>query len=360
MRRTHLIALAATAIVLVSTARCSPAYIIRAGIEEARILGRRQPIERLVADPATAPETRRKLQLVLQARTFADQVLKLDVGDSYTTYSWIDRDTLALVVTAAHPDRMESVTWWFPIVGRVPYKGFFSLPAAETEAARQARRGFDTSIRTVGAFSTLGWFNDPLLSTLLRADDVPLASTVIHELVHNTIFIPGQVAFNESFASFVGDRGAILFFCALEGDDGERCRLARDLWHDNLGFSAFLNGLLAELDGVYLRDDLTREQKIALREPIFTLARERYRDEVVPTLRTRYYAGWGRGPINNATLVSRRLYHDRLDLFDAVLHRFAGDLPATIAAIIEAAERQRDDPFAAVARLAVVPGVAGP
>jgi predicted aminopeptidase len=352
MRRPHLIALGAIAIVLVSAARCSPAYVIRAGIEEARILGRRQPITELVADPGTAPETRRRLELVLQARTFADRVLGLDVGDSYTTYSWIDRDTLALVVTAAHQDRMESVTWWFPIVGRVPYKGFFSLAAAEAEAARLARRGFDTSIRTVGAFSTLGWFNDPLLSTLLRADDVPLAGTVIHELVHNTVFIPGQVAFNESFANFVGDRGAILFFCELEGDDGERCRIARDLWHDNLVFSAFLNGLLAELDAVYGRADLSRAQKIALREPIFAAARERYPTDIVPALRTRYYTGWGRGEINNATLVSRRLYHDRLDLFEAVLHRFAGDLPATIAAIIAAAEQERGDPFRAVARLA--------
>jgi predicted aminopeptidase len=224
---------------------CSPLYVARAGIEEARILSRRRPIVRVIEDPATPAETRRKLDLVLQARAFAEHAAGLNVGQSYTTYSWVDSDTLLLVVSGSRQDRFQAYTWWFPIVGRVPYKGFFDFAAAHRETARLEAAGYDSYVRPAGAFSTLGWFNDPLLNTLLRYDDVSLVSTVIHELLHNTVFIPGQVAFNESFANFVGDRGAIEFFCLREGEHADRCTAARDAWTDNLLYGSFLSGLVA-------------------------------------------------------------------------------------------------------------------
>ena len=137
-------------------------------------------------------------------------------------------------------------TWWFPIVGRVPYKGFFDPEDAFAQARELERKGYDTHVRPSAAFSTLGWFNDPLLSTVLSRGDVSLASTVIHEVTHNTIFIPGQVAFNESMATFVGDVGAAEYFCTLEGEDGERCRFARALWQDKILFGQALAELRLE------------------------------------------------------------------------------------------------------------------
>ncbi|MDQ3389269.1 MAG: aminopeptidase, partial [Gemmatimonadota bacterium] len=115
-----------SALLLLFTAGCSPLYILRAGYEEAKILSRRESIRELVADPATPAERRDKLALVLEARTFAERVLELRTGESYTTFSQLDSDTLALVLSAAHQDRFEARTWWFPIIGSVPYKGFFS------------------------------------------------------------------------------------------------------------------------------------------------------------------------------------------------------------------------------------------
>lgn len=332
------------------TSACSPGYVLRAAYEEAKILSRREPIRELVEDPSTPPERREKLALVLQARTFADRALELDVGESYTTFSELDSDTLALVLSAAHPDRFQAHTWWFPIVGSVPYKGFFSEKAARREIRKLEAEGFDTYLRPTSAFSTLGWFNDPVVSPVLRAGEIDLVNTVIHELLHNTVFVPGEVAFNESFANFVGGRGAIEFFCRRDGPDAATCRTARAAWEDDLLFGRFLSGLVAELEALYARPDLTREQKIAAREEVFRRARERFAAEIRPALQVQSFAGFERSPLNNATLISRRLYYHRLDLFERVFRAYGGDLPATIAAVVRVAEGA-DDPYAAVERL---------
>ncbi len=329
---------------------CSPGYVIRAGVEEARILARRRAITDVIADPATGTEERRKLRLVLEARDFAERVLGLAAGDSYTTYSRVDSDTLLLVVTAAHKDRFEAHSWWFPIVGHVPYKGFFDFDAARREAARLQARGLDTQLRPSAAFSTLGWFDDPVLNTVLRSGDVALVSTVIHEILHNTIFLPSRVAFNESFASFVGDRGAIAFFCMRDGDDAPLCRQAQDEWHDTLLFGAFLQSLVHDLEALYVREDLSSEEKIARRQAVFDAARARFESAVQPALRTSY-RGWSRATVNNATLIGTRLYYDRLDLFEQLFDSHHHDFPATLRTLRRALEHIDGDPYDLVARL---------
>jgi predicted aminopeptidase len=334
---------------------CSPVYVARAGIEEARILSRRRPIVRVIEDPATSAETRRKLDLVLQARDFAEHALGLNAGQSYTTYSWVDSDTLLLVVSGSRRDRFQAYTWWFPIVGRVPYKGYFHFEHAHREAARLEAAGYDAYVRPAGAFSTLGWFNDPLLNTVLRYDDVSLVSTVIHEILHSTVYIPGQVAFNESFANFVGDRGAIEFFCLRDGEDSPRCRQARDWWHDNLRYAAFLSSLVGDLEAVYRRADLTLEEKLQRREVIFADARRRFSEEVQPELLTGGFRGFLTRPLNNATLIGTRLYYDRLGAFEAVYQHMGRDYVRTLHAILAAARARPGAPYAATAELLSLP-----
>lgn len=328
---------------------CSPAYVVRAGITEAQILSRRRPIAEVAADASTPEAIRSKLDLVVQARDFAEHVLHLEAGKSYTTYSHVDRDTLLLVVSAARKDRFEAHTWWFPIVGRVPYKGFFDFNAAHREADRLAGKGLDTYVRPSPAFSTLGFFNDPLLDTALRTTDVGIVSTVIHELLHNTIFIPSHIDFNESFASFVGDRGAIEFFCDRDGHSSDTCREADEEWQDNLVFGAFLSDLVDRLDSLYARTDIDAAGKIRLREGVFTAARRRFASDVQPRLH-RSYRNFARQPLNNATLIGIRLYYRRLDLFQAVYQDSGSDLLRSIDRI-RAATRNADDPYAAVERL---------
>lgn len=328
---------------LVLAPACSPVYVLRAGYEEARILSRRQPIAKLVEDPRTPPEVRGKLALVLEARAFAADSLALKAGRSYTTFSQLDSDTLAFVLSAAHRDRFQAHTWWFPIVGRVPYKGFFSERRAREEMARLERRGFDTYLRPTSAFSTLGWFNDPLVSPLLRYDSVSLANTVIHEIFHNTLYASGQATFNESVAQFVGGRGAIALFCGpAYGSSSRECGRATDAWHDELVFGAFLSALVAELETLYAREEVPLEEKLRLREEIFRRRQEEFTNEVRPRLRVSTYAGFSRTPLNNATLIGRRMYYHRLELFEALYQASGEDLALTIQRILAAVERGGD------------------
>lgn len=330
---------------------CSPLYVIRAGVHEARILSRRRPIARVIADPATTPAVRHKLDLVVQARSYAQHRLGLAARDSYTSYSWVEHDTLLMVITAAYPDRFQAYTWWFPIVGRVPYKGYFDFQRAYDDADKLKREGLDTYVRPSGAFSTLGFFNDPLLSTILRYGDISLASTVVHEILHNTVYVPSQIAFNESFASFVGDRGAIDFFCARDGADAKTCDLAQRSWHDTLLYGAFLSDLVHRLEAVYNRKDLALAAKLSQKAAIIAEAKARFRTDVAPSLQTTGYRGFGDEEVSNASLIGVRLYYERLDLFERVFQRYGGNLRAATDAMVRAAQNSPRDPYGAIEAL---------
>ena len=327
--RTLLVALAAS--VVVGAWACSPMYVIKAGIAEARILRARRPIPEVLNDETVDPATRGKLSFVLEARRFADGELGIEVGDSYTMFTQLDRDTLALVVSAAHRDRLASKTWWFPIVGRVPYKGYFSLEDAQKAQDDLEAEGLDTYLRPTAAFSTLGWFNDPILSTVLRSDDVEVVGTVLHELSHQHLFVPGQVRFNESFATFVGRAGAIQFFCTRDGGgpDTVKCLRAQARWRDYQRFSVFVDGLVDELEELYGRTDLDSPQKVSMREDVFARALARF-DEVAPEFESVTFGGFRSTPLNNATLLARMRYYHRLPDFQALLDAHGGDLRAVL------------------------------
>lgn len=342
------LAFAFTLLLSIVVAGCSPFYVLRAGYEEAKILSRRRPIAQVVADTTISEVTREKLRLVLEARDFAHGSLGLKTGESYTTFAHLDSDTLAHIVSAAYQDRFVPYTWWFPIVGHVPYKGFFSLAKAERQAAKLQEKGLDTYVRPTSAFSTLGWFNDPLVSSLLRYDSVSLASTVIHELLHNTYYAPGQAMFNESMAEFVGARGAIAFLCGRKGEDSDPCARAKADWRDEQVFGRFLDGLVQRLDSVYNDSSLARAEKLRKREVIFREGREEFVAAVQPQFEASSYAGFLSAPTNNATLISRRLYYHRLELFERVFQASGGDLRVTIDRILEGARGNRGDPYAGV------------
>ncbi len=305
-------------------------YLVRAAVEEARILAHRRPIAKVIADPATDAATRGKLELVLAVRAFAADSLRLAARRTYTTYSRVDRDTLVLVLTASRFDRLAEVTWNWPVVGRVPYEGFFGRAEALAEVRRLERGGMDTYLRVSDAFSTLGWFNDPLLSTIVRDDSVDLAATVIHEILHNTIWVPGSVPFNESLADFVGYRGAEAFFRS-RGDPRSADRaVAR--WEDEIRLQHFYDSLAARLDRLYARG-LTGPALREQRALVFDTALAELGGPVGRTLRTIDPRWLTRRPLNNAVVIAARLYRTRLDVFERLLADSHGDLVRAIAEV---------------------------
>lgn len=325
-------------------------YLSRAGWEEAKILAGRRRIVRIVNDSTTDPATRARLELVLQARGFAADSIKLRTGESFTTYSHLERDTLVLVVSGAYRDRLEPYTWWFPIVGRVPYKGFFDFSAAQSLARDLERRGYDSYVRPSSAFSTLGWFNDPLLSTTLRLDSINLANTVIHEVTHNTFYKSGQAVFNESFANFVGARGSAWFFRS-RGDSAAAAYADAD-WEDDKRMGAFWASLYRSLDSAYKAHpgDSARAIRLAVRDTVYARGRQHLVNDVAPHMRTIAPERIARIRIdNNAALLARRIYLTDLELFDRVWARENHDLRHTIERVVALA-KDADDPYVAIKR----------
>jgi predicted aminopeptidase len=323
---------------------CSPVYVAKASIAEIRILRARRPIPQVIADSTTREDTRNKLAWVLEARRFAEEELDIDPGDSYTMFTQLERDTLALVVSAAPKDQLVPVTWWFPIVGRVPYRGFFSVEDALDAEADLREEGYDTYVRPTAAFSTLGWFNDPILSTALRTDDVEVVATVLHELAHQYLFVPGQVGFNESFANFVGRVAAIRFFCTREGGgpDTVKCLRAQERWRDYQRFSVFIDDFTTDLDWLYDESGLSYDEKVEQREVLFANARERFVNEVQPTFESITFSSFVNRPMNNATLMGRVRYYHRLPDFQTLLDQDDGDLTALMERL-RALEEDVDD-----------------
>jgi predicted aminopeptidase len=328
------------AVLLALAAGCAgPSYLLRAGWSEARLLLRRQPIAELLARPDLDPGLRERLELTLAVREFAAGTLGLRVGKSYSTFAEVDDDATVWVVSAAHRDRLEPYEWRYPLVGRLPYRGFFARADADALATRLSADGLDVDVRAALAFSTLGWFADPLLSNVAEQPPVEVATTVLHELFHATLYLPGQAAFNESAATFVGQRGARAFFCGGPTPDAARCAEARRRWTATRARGRLLGRLAARLRRLYASpgDGVTRERvRARLASSAATrlvAARLGVREDLVPP--------------NNARLLGELLYLTRLDAFDA-LAPTDQDLGPALAELV-ASVAGAPEPFGALA-----------
>jgi len=327
---------------------CSPVYVLRAAYEEGKILWRREPIADYIQRPAVTLDTKEKLALVLAVREYARDVLKLNVGGSYSSYSYVDRPDLTHIVVAAPKTELRPYTWWFLIVGSVPYKGFFEKADAEEEAKRLNADGYDTNIRPSAAFSTLGWFDDPLLSHLLRYDKVVLSEIIFHELFHQTLYVNGAGAFNESVANFIGHRAGIDFFRARFGADSAEHKQAIQVWEEEREFGLFIAELAQTLTELYNRD-LARADKLRLREQVFTRGKAEWARRIAnrPQHRARAFS---QQPLNNAVLMHYVVYLQDLDLFESVYEQSGRSLVKTIE-LLKRAVDNGGEPFDSVRRV---------
>ena len=206
------------AVALLALAGCETVgYYGQAIRGQAELLLARERVEDLIADPATPPALGRALQTSVAVLAFAESELGIAADGRYRAYVALDRRAVVYNVFASPPYTLAPVQWCFPIAGCVSYRGYFSQADARAKAEALAAEGFDVHVGGVAAYSTLGWFDDPLLSTFIDRGDAALAELLFHELAHGVVYVPGDTAFNESFATFVG-REAAGQFLASRGD----------------------------------------------------------------------------------------------------------------------------------------------
>lgn len=328
MRAFH-VAVIALATVAVSSS-LSGCYVIKQGAGQAQLLLSRTPVEKVVALPETTQEAKDKLALINEAKVYAEQTIGLRETKNYQEFVKLDRDAVSYVVSAAPPDKLEAYTWWFPIIGAVPYKGYFDRAEAVALQDELKGQGYDTILRGVPAFSTLGWLPDPVYSPFLKYDRPTLANIIIHELTHVTLYLSGQASFNEGFATFVGNVGAQDFLKGKYGPDSAEYKAAQDAVADNAVFTEFVQAVSAKLDALY-QSDRPKEQKLKEREAVFTWAKEVFKAEYEPRMKSHQFRHFPSGVFNNASLISYRTYYNRLDRFEAAHRKLGGDLRQTVA-----------------------------
>jgi predicted aminopeptidase len=295
----------------------------------------REPIAGLLQDPALDPALQERLRTFLRLRDFAATELALPVGHSYETLVRQNSPYVAWSVFAAPEFSLGLKQWCYPIAGCVAYRGYFAQEAANAYAETLREQGWEVYLGGVTAYSTLGWFDDPLLSSVLDRDTWQVASVLFHELAHQVAYAPGDSDFNESFATAVEQEGLRRWLDAAGVSGGERAELLQASAAQqsrNAAFVALVQGAVQDLSALYGQggdDAALRQAKQARLDAL----RADY-----ATLKQSWggyggYDGWFNGPLNNAQLATVSTYNDLVPAFTALLARQNGDLPAFYQAV---------------------------
>jgi predicted aminopeptidase len=294
-------------------------YLLRSGAGT-------QSISSLIASPATPPRTREFLQRVTDVKKFAVASIGLKDNGNYTRYKQVAGDHLVDVVQACDALSFTPYQWSYPILGKLPYRGYYERPDAAAEAARLKKEGYDVIIRPVDAFSTLGFTRDPVYSFMEKYSTFQVASTIIHEQTHATLFVRGQPEFNEELATFVGDEGAFEWLRATYGEDSPAYRSARDEYADAQRFIGLMQGLETQLKVLY-GERIPAEEMLAVKKRIIDEFNEQLAAESRGSFRTDAYRNLRALPINNAYLSLYSLYSSDIPLLrDFWARRCGGDL----------------------------------
>ena len=309
-------------------------YYVHVARGHTDLMKRAEPISSIVTDPATSEDLARRLQLVQEARRFSVEALQLPDNDSYTSYSDIEREYVVWNVFVAPEFSLVPKRWCFPVSGCVSYRGYFRREAAQREGARWAERGYDVIIGGVSAYSTLGTFDDPVISSMLHWDDNRLVATLFHELAHQRLYVKGDTEFNESFATAVEEFGMNRW---LESR-GDAAGLAEYRKTRELGGRLMLLVAAAREDlADYYSETLDDDEKRLLKEHRLELLQEQVRTELRKA--GRKPDSWLGGPVNNARLASLAMYEGRLPEFRELFDRCDADFECFYARAGELAAR---------------------
>ncbi len=324
-------------------------YYLQAVGGQLEIWQREAPIERLLADPAIDEKLRGQLQLVLRIRDYASRELGLPDNRSYRSYADLARPFVVWNVFAAPEFSLEPKQWCFAFAGCVGYRGYFSEADARAEASRLAAAGYDVHVGGVPAYSTIGWFADPVLNTFIHYPEPELARLLIHELAHQVVYVKDDTVFNESFATVVEQAG-VERWLAAHGSEGDRERF-RQVQRFRGDFRVLVANVRVDLAKIYAAGTSDAEKR-------------RQKAGALATLRRAYevqrgnwggftgFDRWFAQPLGNAHLASVAIYTQQVPAFEVLLKQNAGDLPRFYAAVRELAalpaaeRRQRLDALA--------------
>jgi predicted aminopeptidase len=323
---------AAVVVLLGCCALFSGCYTLKQGSALLGYLSRAVPLESLLEDASPGDADAEFVRRVADIRRFALEELGLRKTSNYTKYVDIDRDYLAAVVSASADDSFTRYAWWFPMIGSVPYKGFFNPEDARKERRKLEKKNLDVWIRGVDAFSTLGWFSDPLYSYMKDYPVHRLADLIIHESLHATVYLKNHAQFNEELAEFVGSEGARLYIEKTFGDDSDEYRAITGSDGDSAVFLGVIRTLIAELEVLY-NSDISREEKLQKKAGIIQSAKTRFTETYDTFFQNDNYRGFSDLPINNAYLELYRLYYEEDRYFQDLYIRSGQNLPGFITAI---------------------------
>jgi predicted aminopeptidase len=315
--------MAALLVVAVSTAGCtSLSYYAQAAHGQFSLLAQARPFDDWIADPNAKPGLKTKLQTVREIRRFAVDELGLPDNGSYKTYAQLDRPFVLWNVVAAPELSLKAHQWCFPVAGCVDYRGYYSQQAAQAYGAQLQQQGYDVQVVGVPAYSTLGWFNDPVISTFINYPDGELARLIFHELAHQTVYARDDTPFNEGFAVAVEEIGVDRWLSARHDD--KLIEAYRRFDARKQDFLSLLDKYRDKLEANYdndAPDDAKRERK----QQIFGELRAEYAQ--MKAQRWDGYAGYDRWfamPLSNAHLALVGAYHDLVPAFKALFAQSSG------------------------------------
>jgi predicted aminopeptidase len=327
-----LLALSASVLVLTVAYWDLVVYGIRQGKGQLNIIWNAKPVEEFLADPEFPDSLKQKLHLINEVRRYAIDSLGLKDTRNYKTLFDQKGEEIMWVVTASEPFKLKAKEWRFPVLGSVPYKGFFNKELAIDLRAELVKDGWDVSIRNPGGWSTLGWFTDPILSKMLERSEGDLANLIIHEMSHSTIFIKDSIDFNENLATFIGDRGTEKFLASRYGVDSKEYKqyFAED--EDYLKFADHMLRGSEALDSLYktMTEGQPLEQKKVLKEKMIRQIVETL-DTLTLTQNNNPSARYAKVLPNNAFFMNFRRYQSKQDAFwEEYRNLFHEDLKAYI------------------------------
>lgn len=332
------------------------AYYAQAVGGHIQVMQSARPISDWLEDPATEPGLRQKLAEVRAMRDFASRELGLPDNGSYKSYADLKRPFVVWNVFAAGEFSTLPHEWCMLVVGCVNYRGYYHQAEAEALAARLKADGLDTWVGGVPAYSTLGHLDDPVLNTFLRYGQNEVARTLIHELAHQKIFVSGDTAFNESFATAVEEAGVARWLAAH--GTAERLLAFRSQQARKARFAALVQDYRERLGRLYDQKTMPPEDMRVAKAQIIAELRQAYADLKASWGGYAAYDYWFAGPLNNAQLASVTLYHRWLPAFRALLKQAGNDLPRFYAQVRRLADLPRTEREAALEALMPAPGLA--